>query len=191
MFRIWPHTAFTVLIDKTDTWDSDTQRIADMRLRDLCGVCTDIMHDCIYSGVTPNNWIAYVGVSPREDLSPVTDSRKFEKSDDGPQHSVCEFCKLHLPYSRDCGLRDAFFLVEKTAFECRIPKIARSVQSPTGTSISPTLERRIDKLLPFELPSTILRRTGDSKTHSGIPQFRHFVWYRQKLRAARSLLTTT
>ncbi|KAM0693988.1 hypothetical protein Q7P36_006114 [Cladosporium allicinum] len=178
-FRHWPHTANTMLTGQ----DQDYMTISHLRLRDLCRACTDIMHDCIYHGAVPNDWLTRL--VPREDFERIRG--KHVQTDDGPQHSTCEFCKVYLPYSRDCGLKDTFFLSEKIAFENVLPKVDLPAHTLVG---SPTSERRIAKLLPFELPWSILHRVDGLQALSATSQFQQFVWCRQKLRAARSLITT-
>jgi hypothetical protein len=184
IFRYWPHTALTMLTGDFDCYAT----ISDLKLRDLCSACTDIMHDCLYSGALPNDWIAQIEVLSREAYAPVMTSRQFVQSDDGPRYSTCEFCKVSLPYSKDCGLRDTFFLLEKIAFECRhVPTTDASALNPID---SPSLECKITNSLPFELPWSILRRTDRLHALSATSHFQQFVWNRQKLRAVRSLLTT-
>lgn len=178
-FRHWPHTANTMLIGP----DQDCMTISHLRLRDLCRACTDIMHDCIYHGAVPNDWLTQL--VPRGHFEPI--KGKHVQTDDGPQHSTCEFCKVYLPYSRDCGLKDTFFLSEKIAFENVLPKVDLPAHTLVG---SPTSERRIAKLLPFELPWSILHRADGWQALSATSQFQQFVWCRQKLRAVGSLLTS-
>ena len=178
-FRHWPQTAHTILTGQSE----DCMSISHLRLRDLCRACTDIMHDCIYNGALPNDWITQL--IPRGGHQPI--KRKHVQTDDGPLHSTCEFCKVCLPYSRDCGLKDTFFLFEKIAFESLLPKADLVAQSLVG---SPSTERKIARLLSFELPWYILRKTDGLQALRANPQFQQFVWYRQKLRAARSLITT-
>jgi len=191
VFLQWPHTVHTMLIRDNDFIASrlaDTRRLADLELRNLCSACTDIIHDCLYLGLLPNDWMGKGDLLSRVGFSPVTVSREFLQSDDGPQHSVCEYCHVHLPYSKDCGLRDKFLLFEMTAFESRVPKNALLRHSSIGSS---KLELRIANLLPFDIPQSMLCRAGDLQTLSDDPRFREFVWSRQKLRAARSFLVTT
>jgi hypothetical protein len=178
-FRHWPHTAHTILTGQ----NGDCMSISHLRLRNLCRACTNIMHDCIYNGALPNDWITQL--VPRGDHQPIKE--KQVQTDDGPQYSTCEFCKGCLPYSRDCGLKDTFYLFEKIAFESFLPKADPVAQSLVG---SPSAEREIARLLSFELPWYILRRTDGLQALRANPQFQQFVWYRQKLRAARSLITT-
>lgn len=90
-FRHWPHTANTVLRGPGQSY----MTISHLRLRDLCHACTDIMHDCIHHGAIPNDWLTQL--VPREDFEPIRG--KHVQTDDGPQHSTCEFCKVYLPYS--------------------------------------------------------------------------------------------
>jgi hypothetical protein len=181
IFRSWPHTALTMRLGDPDCY----RTISDLKLRDLCSACTDIMYDCLYSGALPKDWMTPIEGLPREDyyLQPI----KGTQSEDGPEHSICEFCKIRLPYSKDCGLKDTFFLFEKTAFETRIPKAELLTQNLIG---SPTSNRQIAKLSSFELPWSILRRTDGLQALSATSDFQQFVWNRQKLRSVRSLLTT-
>jgi hypothetical protein len=178
-FRHWPQTAHTILTGQSE----DCMTISHLRLRDLCRACTDIMHDCIYNGALPNDWITQL--VPRGGHQPI--KRKHVQTDDGPLHSTCEFCKVCLPYSRDCGLKDTFFLFEKIAFESFLPQADLVAQTLVD---SPSSEREIANLLSFDLPWYILRRTDGLQALRANPQFQQFVWYRQKLRAARSLITT-
>lgn len=178
-FRHWPHTAHTTLTGR----NGDCMSISHLRLRDLCRACTNIMHDCIYNGALPNDWIPQL--IPRWGHQPI--ERRHVQTDDGPLQSTCEFCKVRLPYSRDCGLKDTFFLFEKIAFESSLPKADLVAQKHVG---GPSSEREIARSLSFELPWYILRRTDGLQALRADPQFQQFVWYRQKLRAARSLITT-
>jgi hypothetical protein len=183
-FRHWPHTALTMLTGDL----SDSTTISHLRLRDLCSACTDIMHDRLYSGALPYHWVAQIEGLPREDFAPLITLRKFVQSDDGPRRSICEFCRLHLPYSKDCGLRETFLLFEKIAFECRrVPTTDDLALNPIDNLSG---GRRISNSLSFELPWSILRRTHRLQALSNTSQFQQFVWTRQKLRAVRSLLTT-
>jgi hypothetical protein len=183
-FRHWPHTALTMLTGDL----SDSTTISHLRLRDLCSACTDIMHDCLYSGALPSDWIAQIGGLPRERSAPLMTPSKSVLSDDSPWHSICEFCKTPIPYSKDCGLKDAFLFFEKTAFE------SHQVLTPDLAALNPigdlALGHSIAKSLSFELPWSILRRTHGLQALSNTSQFQQFVWTRQKLRAVRSLLTT-
>ena len=178
-FHHWPHTVHTMLTGDI----MDYRPISHLRLRDLCSECTDIMNDCIYSGALPNDWIARL--VPRKDFKRIKE--KHVRSDDGAQRSICEFCKVCLPYSRDCGLRGAFFLFEKIAFEHRSPNTDVLAQTLV---VSPATERQIAESSSFESPRPLMRRADGLQTLSATSQFQRFVWYRQKLRAVRYLLTT-
>jgi hypothetical protein len=179
LFRHWPTTIHTMLTGEY----RDYTRISDLRLRDLCSACTDIMNGCIYNGAIPDDWT--MQLVPQEDFEPIK-GRHLE-SDDGPQHYICEFCRVDLPYSRDYGLKDTFFLFEKIALESFLPKTGRLALNLLE---NPSSERKIAKSLSFELPWSILRRANGLQALSATAQFQQFVWYRQKLRAVRSLLTT-
>jgi len=188
LYRRWPHFTNTWLIRQylSESGYTSTQ-IRHMKLRSLCGACTDIMHDCLYTGAIPDRWIAPKKSASRYRFNPKKICEPFVSLDDGPRRSLCEFCGVHLPRSRDCGLRDAFFLLEKTAFERLLP---RADFFAYNEPISPLLEHRIIKVLPFELPWSILRRADGLRALKATLRFRKFVWCRQKLRAVRSLLTT-
>jgi hypothetical protein len=188
LYRNWPHVAHTWLTRQHLSESGYTStHIRQMRLRNLCSACTDIMHDCLYSGVMPDRWIAPKKSVSRKRFNPKKVSNISVQLDDGPRRSLCEFCGVHLPRSTDCGLRDAFLLFEKIAFERLYPSgdnLARNHH------INPALERRIAKILPFELSWSLLRRADGLQALRTTLRFRQFVWCRQKLRAVRSLLTT-
>jgi hypothetical protein len=175
LFRHWPLTAHIAKI------------FQGMRLQELCSSCTEIMHDCLDSGFLPDGWIVPSKLVPREELDPSLIIGISAPLDDGPRRSVCEFCHAHLPSSRDCGLRDAFFFFEKMSFE----RIFPNTDVPTqACSSGPMTEGRIVKFLPFELPWSMLRRADGLQALRTTLRFQKFVWCRQKLRAVRSLLTT-
>jgi hypothetical protein len=188
LFRCWPQTVHTGLMASLYTPNCTMYTsISQMRLRHLCILCTDIVHDCLYSGVVPDDWIAPENSVSRKTFGPVKVSKPFVQSDDGHRCSLCEFCGVHLPSSKDNGLRDAFLLCEKIAFERLFPNAGVLAQTQSASSAS---EKQIIKVLPFELPWSMLRRVDGLQTLRATLRFRQFVWCRQNLRAVRSLLTT-
>jgi hypothetical protein len=187
LFRCWPQIAHCELMISFHTSSrAKSTSISRMRLRHLCVLCTDIVHDCLYSGVVPTDWIAPRKLS-RKRFNPVKVSKPPVRSDDGLRYYACEFCGVCLPYSRDSGLRDAFLLFEKIAFERLFPNAGVLAQAQSAI---PASEGQIIKVLPFELPWSILRRVDGLQTLRATLRFRQFVWCRQKIRAVRSLLTT-
>lgn len=219
LFRHWPQIAHEeLMIPLCDEFRLRRASIAQMRLRHLCVICTDIARDCLYSGVIPYDWIAPKSSASRKRWWPLKVSKPFAQSDDGPRCSLCEFCGVYLPFPRDNGLRDAFFLFEKTAFERLFPDTDVLAQTQSASpawegdflfertaferlflstdvlaqtqSVSPAWEEQIIKVLPFELPWSILRRVDGLQALRATLRFRQFVWCRQNLRAVRSLLTT-
>jgi hypothetical protein len=188
LFRCWPQIAHCELMISLHTSSrARSTSISRMRLRHLCVLCTDIVHDCLYSGVVPNDWIAPRKPVSRTRFSPVKFLKRFAQSDDGLRCSLCEFCGVYLPSSKDNGLRDGFLLFEKIAFESLFPNAGVLAQIQ---SASPASEKQIIKVLPSELPWSILRRVDGLRTLRANLRFRQFVWCRQNLRAVRSLLTT-
>jgi hypothetical protein len=195
LFRYWPHIAHINPTDYTyrgipyplPTSTSQTS-ISQMRLQDLCGLCTDIMHDCLYSGAVPDDWITPTEPVP-QNLFNVTDSYGFfaHSDDSRPRSSLCELCGVYLPRSGDFALRDSFLLFEKMAFERVF--LNTDVLAQTQ-SCSPKSEYRLSKVLPFESPSSMLRGADELQALRATLRFQQFVWCRQKLRAVRSLLTT-
>jgi hypothetical protein len=188
LFRHWPQIGLTHLMTSVHTSSVvESTSISRMRLRHLCILCTDIVHDCVYSGVLPYDWIAPRSSESRKRFNPVKVSKPFVQSDDGLRCSLCEFCGVHLPSSTDNGLRDAFLFLEKITFERLFPSTTVLAQTQPA---SPESEAEIIKVLPFELPWSMLRRVDCLPTSRANLRFRQFVWCRQNLRAVRSLLTT-
>jgi hypothetical protein len=188
LFRHWPQIAHTNrMIPLHTSSRAKSTSISRMRLRYLCVLCTNIVHDCLYSGVVPTDWIAPRKPVSRKKFNPVKVSKPSVRSDDGLQCYHCEFCGVYLPSSKDNGLRDAFLLFEKIAFESLFPNAGVLAQIQ---SASPASEKQIIKVLPSELPWSILRRVDGLQTLRANLRFRQFVWCRQNLRAVRSLLTT-
>ena len=193
LLRRWPHFAHKSLLGKRHRMPGSTgefvRTLRHLSLRDLCSTCTTIMHDCLYYGCIPDGWIVQKQLVHPVDIwsNEVAERVVHVKSDDGPLHSICEYCGISLPYSRDCGLRETFFLLEKLAFRSTIPQAELLVHDPIST---PRLEGRIVNMLPFELPWSLLHRSGNTQAVSDTSHIRQFIWNRQKLRAARSLLTS-
>jgi hypothetical protein len=187
LFRHWPHIAHTNLtIPLHIIYHFSGTSISQLRLGHLCVLCTDIMQDCLYNGVLPNDWIAPTNSESRKRFYPKEVSKPFVQSDDGHRCSLCDLCGVYLP-SEDNGLRDAFLLLETITFERLFPNHTVFAQTQPA---SPALEAQIIKVLPFELPWSMLRRVDGLQTLRANLRFRQFVWCRQNLRAVRSLLTT-
>jgi hypothetical protein len=188
LFRYWPQIAHAQMMTSLNTpYRIEYKSISRMRLRHLCVLCTDIVHDCLYSGVVPNDWIAPRKSVSRKKFNPVNVSKPSVRSDDGPRCYRCEFCGVFLPSSKTNGLRDASLLFEKITFERLFPNANVLAQTHP---VSPASEDQIIKVLPFEVPWSILRSVDGLHTLRATLRFQQFVWCRQNLRAARSLLTT-
>lgn len=216
LLQAWPHNTIKDDRPEFDLTEREANsaralNLASLECRHLCQACIAIVYDCLYRGLSPWNWQPWPTRDHKQDaldwanesrgsLQPQTRERS-QSLDYVDAHRAghllvdatphCELCKIKLSSQNDCGLRIAFLECECVAYSAWASgRIEYHVFRESTITDNRFLVNKVIATLPFDFPTSLYRNSIPLAAVQDNPDFRRFVWRRQKVRAVHSLITS-